>query len=280
MYPFFGHGAAFPFRIDPSVGGIQITQGVTDSVSVALQYLQENWTIRENINYVANHIAEAIAHILLTIPKEHDTLPEFGSRVMNILFEPNTQEFRLTAKVYMETSTVRWEKRAKLEDTQWYVDGILVDRGELPCFSRVEFIVQQAPGNLVAPLVTDRQARLQEYPSAVIDKNSHDIYSRYYNRVPVSRDGCNYIRLRNCELKFNPAFDDMFYRVALLDTWLLVSWANYSDIRFWNIVAKNYINDRADHSRDILSACTEPQVGEVIRLPSKSRLLQRLAASR
>jgi phage baseplate assembly protein W len=117
-YPFLGRGLAFPFRVDPITGGAAITDGITDSASVALQYIQERWSIRENIDYVANHIAEAIAHILLTVPGEHDTLPEFGSRMLSIVFEPNSQEFRMTAKVYFETATARWEKRAKVVDTQ------------------------------------------------------------------------------------------------------------------------------------------------------------------
>lgn len=280
MYPFFGSGAAFPFRVNPSTGGLQITDGVTDSVSVALQYIQESWTIREHIDYVANHIAESIAHILLTIPKEHDTLPEFGSRVLSIIFEPNTQEFRLIARTYIETASRRWEKRAYMTDTHWYVDGLLVDRGELPCFSRVEFIVEQAPGNLVSPLVTDRQARLQEYASAVIDRNGHDLYSRYYNRTVVNRDGNTYIRLRNRDFEFLPARDDTFYKVALLDTWLLASWAIYKDVRFWPIVSRGYVMDRETQSRDIMKVLSDPSVGEIIRVPSRNRLMQRLASVR
>ena len=88
--PFMGSGIGFPFRLSSSTGGVVVTQGTTDSISVALQYLQDNWTIREDAAPSTNHIAEAIGHILLTRPTEHDTLPEFGSRLFFILFEPDT----------------------------------------------------------------------------------------------------------------------------------------------------------------------------------------------
>lgn len=279
-YPFLAKGLAFPFRINPNTGGTQLTEGNTDSVSVALQYIQERWTIREGIDYVANHVAEAISHILLTIPGEHDTLPEFGSRVLNIIFEPDTQEFRLTAKVYFETATDRWEKRAHIVDTQWYVEGVLVDQGRLPVFTRVDFIVKQVPGNLVKPYVSDRAARLQEYKAAIIDANGHDLYSRYYKQTALSRDNISYVRLRNRRGVFQPAQDDIFYRTVPTDTWLLISWHQYGDIRFWPIVARNFINDNTNESRGIMNILRDPESGIVLRLPSRSRLLNYLALNR
>jgi len=282
ILPFFGRGVAFPFRIDDDTGGVVITDGNTDNVSVALQYLNERWTIREVTNENVNHIAESIAHILLTRPLEHDTLPEFGSNIFTILFEPNTEEFRLAADHYFNHSTERWEKRAKIPEnvgTTWYFEGQLADQGILPLVCRVEFIIQQAEGNLVAPFVTPRQARAQEYPLGSVDRGGHDYTSRYYGQRVITRDGQDYIRLRAPRYLTQQA-DDIFYKVKPKDTWLLISWEVYGDIRYWNQCALCYAYDQAavNADRSYMDTTGDPPVGETIRLPSKTSIMTLAAA--
>ena len=116
-FPFFGKGVSFPFRLNPK-GGVLVTEGNTDNLSVALSYLYEKWTIREKLQPFANHIAESIMHILLTVPEEHETLPEFGSYIFKILFEPNAYNFKLACSRYFVNSTRRWEKRARVRNEQ------------------------------------------------------------------------------------------------------------------------------------------------------------------
>lgn len=115
-YPFFGQGIGFPFRLDPAGGGVVVSSGNDDNISVALQYINERWTIREDASEAVNHIAESIAHILLTRPMEHDTLPPFGSELFVMVFEPNDDFFRLEAEHHFKFSTIRWEKRARIPD--------------------------------------------------------------------------------------------------------------------------------------------------------------------
>lgn len=274
--PFFGRGVAFPFRIDENNGGVVVTDGNRDSTSVALQYLNEKWTIREVTNEGVNHIAESIAHILLTRPTEHDTLPEFGSDIFTIIFEPNTEEFRLAASHYFSFSTERWEKRARIPEdggTTWYFEGQLADQGILPVVVRIRFITEQVEGNLVSPLVTPNEARAQEYPIVNPDSTGHDSYSRYYGQRPLTRDGELYIRLR-APYNFSQRRDDIFYQVKPKDTWLLIAWSVYGDIRLWHYIALAYAYDKAADGgdRSYMDTTGDPPLGEVIRLPSKARV--------
>ena len=121
--PFYGRGLAFPFRLNPATGGVQITEGSADAPPVALEYVGDRFTIREDLPDWANHIAEAIAHILLTAQYEHDTLPEFGGRLNWLLFDPNTEDTQELANHYFSTATERWEKRAKIHDPDGIVGG-------------------------------------------------------------------------------------------------------------------------------------------------------------
>ena len=277
--PYLGHGIGFPFRLDRRSGGVQTTTGSFDSVSVALQYIAaESWTIREPIvQDVANHVAEAIYNILFTSQLEHETLPEYGSRIFYALFEPNSVEFRLVFETYLKYSTFRWEKRARYPDTEggieWFASGTLTDRGELPIQARVEFITQQTPKNLVAPFATTRQARLQEYPAAKIDAHGHDNLSRYYNKPSYLFGDYQYLRLFQYD-DIPEAPDDTFYSVKPKDTWMLIAYFTLDDIRNWDYVYRCYLRDRAKGgaTRDIMSPNIEPEPGTLLRIPSRERV--------
>lgn len=283
-YPFFGQGIAFPFRVDPVTGGVVVSAGRSDEISVGLAYLHDRWTMREHPPVVINHIAESIAHILLVAPGEHDTLPEFGSYLFNLIFEPNNLPLQFEANYYFEYSTIRWEKRAQVppgRGVEWKFEGILTDRGELPVTVKVEFIVQQTEGNLVAPFVNPRQARTQEYDSAIIDVAGHDYESRYLGQDVLEYDGIQYVRLPRLATPILPAADDQFYKVKLADTWLLISWELYHDIRFWWVIARMASEDNATlgASRDTMSTCGDPVPGTILRAPSRTRLLTQLSGA-
>lgn len=271
--PFLGTGLAFPPRINNATGGFVNTIGLYDNISVALEYLRDSWSIRERLDHVANHIAESIAHILLTVPTEHDTLPEFGSRLFTVIFEPNSQEFRIIATAYFQNSTIRWEKRAQFKEVGWVVDGLMIDRGELPCIANLQFILAQTPQNLVSPFVTPRQARLQEYNSSYVDVNYHDQYSRYKGSETAMRDGIRYTRLRYMR-PLREAFDDSFYQITPKDTWYLISWFNYGDIRYASYIARAYIYDcaKAGLSREVIDITHTPEAGTLLRMPSLTRM--------
>lgn len=274
--PFLGRGLGFPFRVNFNTGQTVVTNGFYDSISVALEYLNERWTIRENLEPIdSNHIAECIHHILFTTPTEHDTLPEFGSKIITMLFEPNSQEFRLICESYLKHSTERWEKRAKFpedEGVEWLVSSIATDRGQLPVVGKVEFLYAQHPKNLVFPFVDERYSRLQEYPSGLVDTNGHDLLSRYYNAEYVIESDYKYLR-PSFPIDIPMAKDDTYYLVRPTDSWLLVAWYVYGDIRNWWLPFLCYVDDVADTGgpRDVISPLDDPPVGELLRLPSSTR---------
>ena len=276
---YLGRGLGWPVRMDSRTGGFQITEGQFDSVSVALSYISEQWTIKGyNFKETANNIAEAIYNILLTNPNEHETLPWYFSKMQVAIFEPNTVEFQLLYAVYLSHASARWEKRAQIPQgaIQWGGYGLITDRGEAPLTASVQFITQQTPKNLVLPFVTERQSRIQEYPASVIDVNGCDLPSRYYNQSTYfTQDSYSYLRLRNQQILVPPAPDDIYYTVKPLDTWMLIAWALYGEIRYWYYPFLAYMQDNTGEAatRDSMSPDIDPTPGSLIRAPSTSRIL-------
>ena len=86
---FLGRGWAFPFYFDPASG------------KVALSEYEEN--IRQNITI-----------ILGTRPGERQMLPQFGCRVHEFLFAPNTQMNAHTIGFHVRDALERWERRIEV----------------------------------------------------------------------------------------------------------------------------------------------------------------------
>ena len=272
-----GRGLSFPVRPDYSTGKLRMSNGFYGEVSVALAYISEKWTLRGDVEETTNHIAESIYNILFTREAEHESIPWYGSRISYSIFEPNTAEFKLLFSAYLRWASERWEKRARFPEKgsiAWLDTGVLTDKGELPVHASLEFITQQTPKNLVLPFVTIRQARLQEYPSSVVDNNGHDLASRHYNKPSYSDGNYRYLRVTK-NIDIPPASDDSFYTVKPGDTWMLIAYSERTEIRYWYYIYLCYIQDRAKKgaTRDILNPDREPEAGEVLRIPSKQRLL-------
>lgn len=284
-YPFLGKGISFPLRVNPSTGGLLVSEGNTDELSVALQYLMDQWTVREEVRPKINHIAESVAHILLTKPGEYDTLPEFGSYLFKCLFEPNSYEFRFQAETFFKLSTKEWEKRAKIPESldqsyagiQWAVTPQLIDEGRVPVWVRIQFINEQASGNMVAPYATPRDARTLKYRASKIDDNGHDNLSRYYGQKAYYWGGIKFIRF---DLKpgLAPDNQDRFYPVCPRDSWFSISYKLFGEIRYAYILAKNYVIDaaKAGLSRKYLDVTGDPEPGTIVRYPSRTKLLMGL----
>jgi uncharacterized protein len=84
-----GRGWAFPFRFDAATGQVGLTSA------------EDN--IRENITI-----------ILGTKPGERQMMPEFGCRIHELLFAPNTQATGHMAQLYVREALDRWEPRIKV----------------------------------------------------------------------------------------------------------------------------------------------------------------------
>lgn len=84
-----GRGWSFPFAVDPARGG------------VALSEFEEN--IRQNVTI-----------ILGTRPGERQALPQFGCRVHELLFAPDTRATAAMAAHHVQDALHRWEKRIEV----------------------------------------------------------------------------------------------------------------------------------------------------------------------
>ena len=283
--PFYGKGMAFPMRINPATGGVAVSEGLADDLSLLLAYVNDRFSIRDPLDVRRNHVAEAILHILFTMKGEHDTLPEFGSRAMSLLFRPNDIQTQQEFETWLEVAIERWEKRAFIpvpDGVEWQdraTSGEAIDQGILAAALSPEAIKTQVPGNLVYPFVTNRQARAQEYPLGDVDAAGHDWCSRYHGSQVYERDGVRFIRPRHTK-PIPPRPDDLFYEAAHLDTWLTIAYKLYQEIRFWWLIAECWVQDAAKRgeprsARDITS---DPEPGTLLRAPSRTRVLMELAA--
>ena len=125
-FDFLGKGIKFPFRIN-AVGGTGTSVATSETF---------------------DHINESIRQILGTRIGERVRLLEFGSRLKELVFEPNDDVLKNLAKVYVADAIRSWEKRVILKeiDINSDPDGHLFNIG---IFYTV--IKNQKTGNLVYP---------------------------------------------------------------------------------------------------------------------------------
>jgi phage baseplate assembly protein W len=83
---FLGRGWAFPFRVDPSTG------------AVATSAHEDN-------------IRESMTLILGTRPGERQMLPEFGCRIHELMYTPNSQANAGLVAYHVRAALERWEQR-------------------------------------------------------------------------------------------------------------------------------------------------------------------------
>lgn len=95
---FLGRGWGFPFRFDSARGG------------VGLSAFEEN--IRQNITI-----------ILGTRPGERQMLPQFGCKIHELLFSPDTRATTALAAHHVEEALNRWERRIEVVKVEAQVDG-------------------------------------------------------------------------------------------------------------------------------------------------------------
>lgn len=95
---FLGRGWAFPFRFNSATGG------------VALSEYEEN--IRQDITI-----------ILGTRPGERQMLPQFGCRIHELLFSPDTRATSALAAHHVEEALARWERRIEVVKVDASAEG-------------------------------------------------------------------------------------------------------------------------------------------------------------
>ncbi|MBI5788695.1 MAG: GPW/gp25 family protein [Candidatus Schekmanbacteria bacterium] len=126
---FLGKGIKFPFQFN-------VIGGTETSVAVSEKY---------------EHINESLQQILATSPGERVMLPEFGSRLRELLFEPNNAVLKTLARVYVIDAIKRWEKRVTVKEV--YVDDSPqnLEQGLINIHIGYEVIKDQVRGNMVFP---------------------------------------------------------------------------------------------------------------------------------
>lgn len=96
---FLGRGWRFPFGFDPASG------------AVAKSEYEQN-------------IRESITLILGTKPGERQMLPEFGCRVHELMFSPNTHTTATLVSHYVEEALARWEPRIEVTKVEAWPDAV------------------------------------------------------------------------------------------------------------------------------------------------------------
>ena len=127
---FLGRGLKFPFRFHRRSGGTE--------VSVA--------TSQEHA-----HIQESILQILGTRPGERFMRPDFGSKLKDLVFEPNDTVLRGLVRHYVIDAIKRWEKRVTISNVSFDESGTTKDRNLLLVRISYRVIGSQVEGNLVYP---------------------------------------------------------------------------------------------------------------------------------
>ena len=94
---FLGRGWGFPFKFDPADGRV-----------VMSEYEQ--------------NIRESITLILGTKPGERQMLPDFGCRIHDVVFAPNTRATATLVAHYVEESLARWEPRIEVTKVEAWPD--------------------------------------------------------------------------------------------------------------------------------------------------------------
>lgn len=88
-----GRGWAFPFQVDAARG------------TVGMSEYEEN-------------IRQCMTIIIGTRPGERQMLPQFGCRVHELLFAPNTGETASQVAYFVREALERWEKRIEIVDVK------------------------------------------------------------------------------------------------------------------------------------------------------------------
>ena len=130
---FLGIGAAFPFRFD-GVGAVAVSDGEAPD---------------------HDKIKESIRHILSTRPGERFFLPEFGSRLHELVFQQNDVVLKALARQYIVDAVKRWEKRVKVTKVEFSEDPETIEQNRFLIRITYQVIGSQVEGNLVYPFARE-----------------------------------------------------------------------------------------------------------------------------
>lgn len=131
MTDILGQGLKFPFQFHHRSGGARI--------STATSQDQE-------------HIHESIRQILGTRPGERLMLPDYGSRLHDLVFEGNDAILQGLLRHEVIDALTRWEPRIVIDEVV-----MAADEQVMHVNIRYHLIASQVPGNLVYPFYRGEQ---------------------------------------------------------------------------------------------------------------------------
>lgn len=133
-HDFLGKGIAFPFRFGDDTAAVATSDGEPPE---------------------CKKIKESIRHILATRPGERFFLPEFGSRLHELVFQQNDVVLKALARQYIVDAIKRWEKRVRITNVEFSEDTAATDRNVFFVKITYQVISSQVEGNLVYPFVRE-----------------------------------------------------------------------------------------------------------------------------
>lgn len=133
---FLGRGPRFPITLDTGTGGFRKSAG-------AIPYYKVDSA--EDLK----RIQGSIEHILSTPVGSRYYLPEFGSRLKQLLFEQNDDVLIDLLRVYIIEALAQWEPRIEITDVISEIDSS--DDSRVNCNIKYIIIDTQVSGNYIYP---------------------------------------------------------------------------------------------------------------------------------
>lgn len=140
--PFLGKGAKYNFGFDEVTGGVKKASSEnysTNNTSVANKDLEK--------------INGSLAFIFSTSLGERFFLPEFGSNLYKLVFEPNDDIFTDSLRVFISSAIAKWEKRIILMGIDIQTTNNELENNTARVNVKYQIISSQVVGNFIYPFV-------------------------------------------------------------------------------------------------------------------------------
>lgn len=139
--PFLGKGAFFPFGFNPSTGGVKKAS--------AENYVPGSATASTELTKING----SIEHILSVALGTRFFLPIFGSKVHELVFEPNDDIFADSIRVYITEALNLWEKRITVFSIDVLTSPADLENNTAKIVINYKMISSQVVGNFIYPFV-------------------------------------------------------------------------------------------------------------------------------
>ena len=130
MTDFLGKGLSFPFRFSPRTGGTAVSSSTS---------------------FHPDHIHESITQILGTRLGERIHRPDFGSRLHELVFEPNDRVLKALLRQYISQALHRWEPRIRVASIAFDDNPVVTDQNRLDVHMHYSIIATNTEANFVYP---------------------------------------------------------------------------------------------------------------------------------